>query len=153
MRLRVEQRPAGVHHRMDHLVSVKSCKMCNFVECSGFTLPLARLKQEDCHLPQVKINEMPGFMGNIWTKISSNYAMPGRVILFVKFFLYVCCNILRIDVCEVKLKLTLKSSDNRVVNVWQKIPNTIPFQCCTFPKLVLHNPRHLAAFLRTYPHF
>jgi len=55
---------------------------------------LSTFKEKDCNLSQIKINEMPRFVGNIWAEVSSNDTMPRRIVFFVKLFLDVSCNVL-----------------------------------------------------------
>lgn len=55
---------------------------------------LTALEQEDGHLSQVEVDEVPGLVGHVAPKIPSNNAVPGGVVLLVKLFLDECSNIL-----------------------------------------------------------
>lgn len=50
---------------------------------------LARLEQEDGYLTQVKVDKVFCFVSNVGSKISSNNAMPSRLVFLVKF-LFAC---------------------------------------------------------------
>lgn len=55
---------------------------------------LATLKQKYCYLAQIKVDEVLCFVRNVWPEVSSNNTVPCRVVLLVKFFLYIRCYIL-----------------------------------------------------------
>eukprot|EP00090_Calanus_glacialis_P024550 TRINITY_DN3817_c1_g1_i1.p2 TRINITY_DN3817_c1_g1~~TRINITY_DN3817_c1_g1_i1.p2 ORF type:complete len:105 (+),score=2.31 TRINITY_DN3817_c1_g1_i1:335-649(+) len=57
-------------------------------------LGLSTFKQQDGHLPQVEVDEMPGLMGDVGPEIPTHDAMPGGVVLFVELFLNVGSNVL-----------------------------------------------------------
>lgn len=58
---------------------------------------LTALEEEDRHLAQVEINEVLCLVRDIGPKVSTDYAMPGRVILLVELLLYVRGNVLVIS--------------------------------------------------------
>ena len=58
---------------------------------------LTRFKEQNSNLPEVEIDEMLGLVGNIGSKISSNYTMPGWVIFLVEFLLDIGSNVLISD--------------------------------------------------------
>jgi len=70
---------------------------------------LSTLEQQYCDLSQVEIDEVPCFVGDVWAKISSHNAMPGRVVLFVKFLFNICSNILLYVVFFQSLRGTVHS--------------------------------------------
>ena len=80
----------------------KKKKIINFFFCFFFFLSKIKnnffqsawFKKQNSNLAQIKVNEMFCFVGNIRTKISSNDAMPSRIIFLIKFFFDECCNIL-----------------------------------------------------------
>jgi len=55
---------------------------------------LAALEEEDGHLPQVEVDEMPCLVGHVGAKVSAHDAVPGGVVLFVKLLLDVGRNVL-----------------------------------------------------------
>lgn len=55
---------------------------------------LATLEQKYCHLPQVEVDEVFGLVGDIAAKVTPHDAMPGWVVLLVKFLLDVGSNVL-----------------------------------------------------------
>merc|ERR1740137_426421 len=57
------------------------------------SLDLTRLEEENCHLAQVEVDKVLGFMSNIASKIPSNNSMPCWVVLFVELLLDECCNV------------------------------------------------------------
>ena len=44
----------------------------------------------NCHLSNIKVDKVFGFVRYIASKITTNNNMPGWVVLFVKFFLDIC---------------------------------------------------------------
>ena len=77
---------------MNHLSAIKI--IGNWMVIYDF-VSLARLEEENRHLPQVEIDEVSSFMCDIRAKVSAHYAMPCWVVLFVELFLDVCSNILK----------------------------------------------------------
>ena len=62
--------------------------------CGEVFQGLSTLEEQNCHLAQVKVDEMPGLMGDVGTKLTAQNAMPGWVVLFVKLLLNVGSDIL-----------------------------------------------------------
>ena len=50
-------------------------------------------EQENGYLSHVEVNEVLGLVGNIWTEVSSDYTVPGGVVLLIKFLLDICSDI------------------------------------------------------------
>lgn len=55
---------------------------------------LAALEEQDGHLPEVEVDEVARLVRHVGPKVAAHYAMPGRVVFFVKFFFNVRCNVL-----------------------------------------------------------
>ena len=55
---------------------------------------LSGFEQKNGYLPQVKVNEMLGFVGNVRPKVPTSNAMPSWVVLLVELFLDVRGNVL-----------------------------------------------------------
>merc|ERR1719277_368833 len=64
----------------------------NQEDCSDIIV-LSALKQQNCHLAEVEVDEVFCLMSHIASKISTNDAVPGRVVLFVEFLLDECSNV------------------------------------------------------------
>ena len=64
------------------------------IKHTGVSTCLTGLEEENGHLSEIEINEVPRFMCHVGAKVSSDYTMPCRVILLVKFLLDVSSNIL-----------------------------------------------------------
>lgn len=54
----------------------------------------ARLEEQDGHLAQVEVNEMLCLVGDVAAEVPPDDAVPGGVILLVKFLLDIGCNVL-----------------------------------------------------------
>uniref|UniRef100_A0A3Q3GPU4 Uncharacterized protein n=1 Tax=Labrus bergylta TaxID=56723 RepID=A0A3Q3GPU4_9LABR len=67
----------------------------------------AGLEQQNGHLTQVEVNEMLGLMSHIAAKVSSNDAVPGRVIFLCIYLFDVCCDIFLDVVLLQRLSSTL----------------------------------------------
>jgi hypothetical protein len=53
----------------------------------------SRLKKEDGDLSHVEVNEVFSFMGHVRSEVSANHAVPCGVVLLVKLFLDVGCDV------------------------------------------------------------
>lgn len=103
---------------------------------------LTRLKKQNSYLAQIKVNKVLCFMCDIWTKISSNNAVPSRVVFLVKFFLDISSNIL----FKIRRKTTNKINLKVKLKVRLKIKFTAkPSQCCIFQELARHSRQRLVA--------
>lgn len=60
-------------------------------------MKLAALEQQYRHLAQIEVDEVARLVGHIRTKVTTHDAMPCRIVLLVKFLLYVRSNILRTE--------------------------------------------------------
>ena len=58
------------------------------------SISLSGLEQKDGHLTHVEVDEMLGLMGDIWTEVPPDHAMPGGVILLVELLLDEGCYVL-----------------------------------------------------------
>ena len=92
---------------------------------------LTRLEKKNCHLSQVEIYEMPCFMGDIWAKVPPNYAMPSGIILFVKLFFDVRCNVLK----KIKRQFYKGHGTNQSINNLNKKIKVFPINILTFSML------------------
>ena len=59
----------------------------NLPKLFDFYIYLTRLKQQNSHLTQIKINKMLSLMRNIRTEISADDTVPCGVVFLVEFFL------------------------------------------------------------------
>lgn len=100
---------------------------------------LTALEKQYCHLAQIKIDEMTRLMGHIRSEITSDNAMPRRIVLLVELFLDIRSYILH------KKKTTV--SKKKPTHPRKKSPQ--PFQCYTSQLLALHNQQHPVACLRS----
>lgn len=55
---------------------------------------LTALEQQDGHLAQIEVDEVPSLVRHVGSEISAHYTMPGRVVLLVKLLLDVRGNVL-----------------------------------------------------------
>lgn len=95
---------------------------------------LARFEQQNGHLAEVKVDEVPGFMGDITAEVSADDAVPcGRVFL-VEFLLDVRGNILRSWEYHRERKLISVSHSTQWMNslVELFVGNRLVHRLCSF---------------------
>ncbi len=101
-------------------------------------------------------------MSDVGTKVPTNYAMPSRIVLFVKLFFYVCSNIL----WEKHILNQPTEANNFVLfntlfsmfeithysRILTDLFNIVLFQglCCTVYCILLHFLRHIRIFNNSF---
>jgi hypothetical protein len=101
---------------------------------------LTGFEEQDRHLTQVEIDEMLRLVCDIGPKVTSNNAMPCWVIFLIKLFLDIRSDVLTMS--EYELIIFINQDDE----------SDPPSPHYISPKLEMHNPQHLVAYLLTYQH-